>query len=172
MLPSIFGGNMFDDFFGNAFDRSFFGGDNTKAMMKTDVKEHDNCYQVEMDVPGFQKDDISVDLKDGYLTVSASKNMDKNENDQNGRYIRQERYAGSCSRTFYVGDLKPEDIKCKYDAGVLQLTIPKKDVSVIENQSRIAIEEANHMQNKRSRLPGQPGSFCAQCGSRTLKACF
>lgn len=140
MLPSIFGGNMFDDFFGNAFDRSFFGGDNTKAMMKTDVKEHDNCYQVEMDVPGFQKDDISVDLKDGYLTVSASKNMDKNENDQNGRYIRQERYAGSCSRTFYVGDLKPEDIKCKYDAGVLQLTIPKKDVSVIENQSRIAIE--------------------------------
>ena len=140
MLPSIFGGNMFDDFFGNAFDRSFFGGDSTRSLMKTDVKEQDSCYQVEIDVPGFQKEDISVDLKDGYLTVSASKNMDKGENDQDGRYIRQERYAGACSRTFYVGNLKPEEIKCKYEAGVLQLTIPKKDVAVIENQSRIAIE--------------------------------
>mgnify|MGYP000231489604 CR=1 FL=1 len=140
MLPSIFGGNMFDDFFGNAFDRNFFGGDAGKALMKTDVKEHDDCYQVEMDLPGFQKEDISVDLKNGYLTVNATKNMDKGENDQNGRYIRQERYAGSCSRTFYVGDLKPEEIKCKYDSGVLQLTIPKKDVAVIENPSRIAIE--------------------------------
>ena len=140
MLPSIFGGNMFDDFFGNAFDRNFFGGDAGKALMKTDVKEHDDCYQVEMDLPGFQKEDISVDLKNGYLPVNATKNMDKGENDQNGRYIRQERYAGSCSRTFYVGDLKPEEIKCKYDSGVLQLTIPKKDVAVIENPSRIAIE--------------------------------
>lgn len=140
MLPSIFGGNMFDDFFGNTFDRNFFGGDAGKALMKTDVKEHDDCYQVEMDLPGFQKEDISVDLKNGYLTVNATKNMDKGENDQNGCYIRQERYAGSCSRTFYVGDLKPEEIKCKYDSGVLQLTIPKKDVAVIENPSRIAIE--------------------------------
>ena len=112
MLPSIFGGNLFDEFFDDSFDRTFFGGRNPlygkreKNLMKTDVREVENHYEVDIDLPGFKKDEISVELQDGYLTVSASKGLDKDQKDKEGRYIRQERYSGTCSRTFYVGDLK------------------------------------------------------------------
>lgn len=146
MMPSIFGENLFDDFFDDTFEKGFFNGHDplygkyAKNLMKTDVKEGKDCYQVAIDLPGFQKDEIGVELKNGYLAVSASKGLDKDEEDKEGRFIRQERYAGACTRTFYVGDLNPEDIKCKYESGVLRLTIPKKDQTALEHQNRIAIE--------------------------------
>ncbi len=146
MLPSIFGENLFDEFFGNAFDdymkdtqRALYGK-HSKNLMKTDVKETDESYEVDIDLPGFQKDEVSLDLKNGYLTVSAAKGLDKDEEDKKGRYIRQERYAGSCSRSFYVGDIRPEDIKAKYEAGVLRLSVPKENTRKLPENSRILIE--------------------------------
>ncbi len=146
MLPSIFGENLFDEFFGNAFDdymkdtqRALYGK-HSKNLMKTDVKETEESYEVDIDLPGFQKDEVSLDLKNGYLTVSAAKGLDKDEEDKKGRYIRQERYAGSCSRSFYVGDIRPEDIKAKYEAGVLRLSVPKENTRKLPENSRILIE--------------------------------
>ena len=146
MLPSIFGENLFDEFFGNAFDdymkdtqRALYGK-HSKNLMKTDVKETDESYEVDIDLPGFQKDEVSLDLKNGYLTVSAAKGLDQDEEDKKGRYIRQERYAGSCSRSFYVGDIRPEDIKAKYEAGVLRLSVPKENTRKLPENSRILIE--------------------------------
>ncbi len=146
MLPSIFGENLFDEFFGNAFDdymkdtqRALYGK-HSKNLMKTDVKETDESYEVDIDLPGFKKDEVSLDLKNGYLTVSAAKGLDKDEEDKKGRYIRQERYAGSCSRSFYVGDIRPEDIKAKYEAGVLRLSVPKENTRKLPENSRILIE--------------------------------
>ena len=146
MLPSIFGENLFDEFFGNVFDdymkdtqRALYGK-HSKNLMKTDVKETDESYEVDIDLPGFQKDEVSLDLKNGYLTVSAAKGLDKDEEDKKGRYIRQERYAGSCSRSFYVGDIRPEDIKAKYEAGVLRLSVPKENTRKLPENSRILIE--------------------------------
>ena len=146
MLPSIFHENLFDDFFDNTFDRSFFGtsnplyGKHAKNLMKTDVKENETSYNLAIDLPGFKKDEVSVELKDGYLTVSAAKGLDKDEEDANGRFIRQERYAGACSRSFYVGDVRPEDVQCKYESGVLKLTLPKQPPKALETSTKIAIE--------------------------------
>ena len=110
MLPIIFGENLFDDFFGNDFgffpawnEHSPLYGKHAKNLMKTDVRETDECYELDVDLPGFQKDEIHVDLKDGYLTIRAAKGLDKDTQDKKGKYIRQERYAGACSRSFYVG---------------------------------------------------------------------
>ena len=145
MLPSMFGENLFDDFFDD-FDKDFFGGRSplygkrAKNLMKTDVKETKDCYKVAIDLPGFKKDEVKVELKDGYLTVSAAKGLDKDEEDKEGRYIRQERYAGACSRSFYVGDIRPEDISGKFEFGVLRLRIPKANAALPENPRRIAIE--------------------------------
>ena len=145
MLPSIFGENLFDEFF-NDFDRNFFPtrnplyGKHAKNLMKTDVKEHKDSYKIAIDLPGFKKDEVNVELKDGYLTVSAAKGLDKDEEDKDGRYIRQERYAGACSRSFYVGDIGSDEVKCKFEFGVLTLTIPKKDAKAIETSNRIMIE--------------------------------
>ena len=145
MLPSMFGENLFDDFFDD-FDKDFFGGRSplygkrAKNLMKTDVKETKDCYKVAIDLPGFKKDEVKVELKDGYLTVSAAKGLDKDEEDKDGRYIRQERYAGACSRSFYLGDLRPEDISGKFEFGVLRLRIPKANTALPENPRRIAIE--------------------------------
>ena len=119
LLPSIFGENLFDDdWMDFPFDTSFWGrrnplyGKNAKNMMKTDVKETDTSYEVDIDLPGFKKDEITAQLEDGYLTVSASKGLDKDEKDKEGRYIRQERYAGAMSRSFYVGsDVSQDEIK-------------------------------------------------------------
>ena len=120
MLPSIFRENLFDEFFGTPFDRAFSDteralyGKHAQNLMKTDVKETGDSYEVDVDLPGFHKEDVNVDLKNGYLTITASKGLDKDEKDKEGRFIRQERFAGSCSRSFYVGDVRPEEIKAKY----------------------------------------------------------
>ena len=131
MLPSIFGENLFDDFFDGAFERRFFDdsplyGKRGRNLMKTDVREHDGGYEVDIDLPGFKKDEIDVDLKDGYLTISASKGLDKDQKDKEGKYIRQERYAGAMSRSFYVGDIQPEQISAKYEDGILRISMPKE----------------------------------------------
>ena len=131
MLPSIFGENLFDDFFTDPFGMMPRGNDplydkHARNMMKTDVRELDNTYELDMDLPGFKKDEITVDLKNGYLTVQAAKGLDKDQQGHAGNYIRRERYAGVCSRSFYVGDtLRPEDIGAKYEDGILRLSVPK-----------------------------------------------
>ena len=117
MLPSIFGENLFDDWFDESFgmlpewgSRNPLYGKHAKNLMKTDVRETEDSYELDIDLPGFKKDEINVDLKDGYLTISAAKGLDKDEKDKKGKYIRQERYAGACSRSFYVGDVEPKDV--------------------------------------------------------------
>lgn len=145
-LPTVFGENLmdaFDDFdlfrgFGNV-DRALYGK-HAQNVMKTDVKETDDGYEVDVDLPGFKKDEINLDIKDGYLTVSAEKGLDKKEEDKKGRILRQERYAGVCSRSFYVGNVKPEDVKAKYESGVLSVVLPKVDQKKLASASKIAIE--------------------------------
>lgn len=147
MLPSIFGENLFDDFFDDDFmrfpvwsGRSPLYGKHAKNLMKTDVRETENAYEVDIDLPGFKKDEISVDLKDGYLTIRAAKGLDKDEKDKKGRYIRQERYAGACSRSFYVGDVESKDISAKYEDGILKLTLPKVEKKELPSSSSISIQ--------------------------------
>ena len=130
-----------------AFDRDFWGrknplyGKNAKNIMKTDIREHDEGYELDVDLPGFKKDEISVELDDGYLTISAAKGLDKDEQDKKGKYIRRERYAGAMQRSFYVGDaVTQEDIKAKFEDGILKLSIPKKDAKAVETKKTIAIE--------------------------------
>ena len=147
LMPSIFGENLFDDWMDFPFEREFFGkknplyGKHAKNMMKTDVRETENGYEVDIDLPGFKKDEINAKLENGYLTVSASKGLDKDEKDKEGKYIRQERYAGAMSRSFYVGEeLTQEDIKAKYENGILKLSLPKKEAKAVEQKRYIEIE--------------------------------
>ena len=146
MLPSLFGESLFDRFFDDSLEKEFFGthnplyGKHAKNLMKTDVKDVNDHYEVAVDLPGFQKDEVNVELENGYLTISAAKGLDKDQKDDEGHYIRQERYSGSCSRSFYVGDIQPEDIHAKYEVGILKLTLPKADQKAIEHQNRIAIQ--------------------------------
>ena len=146
MLPSIFGENLFDDFFDDNFGmypmwngRNPLYGKHAKNLMKTDVRETEDTYEVDVDLPGFKKDELSVELKDGYLTISAAKGLDKDEQDKKGKYIRQERYAGACSRSFYVGDVEPEEVSAKYEDGILKLTMPKQVKREQPKSSSIAI---------------------------------
>ena len=129
------------------FDDDFFGarnplyGKHARNMMKTDIRETDGSYELDIDLPGFKKDEIKAELKNGYLTVSAAKGLDKEEKNDKGEYIRRERYSGSMSRSFYVGDhLDEKDIKAKYEDGILKLSVPKKDMKEIEQNKYIAIE--------------------------------
>ena len=150
LMPSIFGEDLFDDFFGFPFDdkemkkaEKKLYGRRGKNLMKTDIKETDSAYELEMDLPGFKKDEIKVSLENGYLTISAARGLDQDEQEKNtGRYIRRERYGGSCERTFYVGeDLTQEDIKAEFKHGILKLTIPKKEEQpAVEDKKYIAIE--------------------------------
>ena len=135
MLPSIFGENLLDEFFDDPWEKSLFGTRNPLYG-----KETGDHYEVDIDLPGFQKDEISVELQNGYLTIQAAKGLDRDQKDQEGRYIRQERYSGTCSRSFYVGDVQPEEISAKYDSGILRLTLPRKDQQALPAQNRIAIE--------------------------------
>ena len=144
LLPSVFGENLFDemmnmnDFFG---DQSPLYGKHAKNLMKTDIREHESGYEVDIDLPGFKKDEINLQLDNGYLTVSAAKGLDKDEQAKDGTYIRKERYAGSCSRSFYVGEgVTEEDVHAKYEDGILKLAIPKKEDKIPEGKKDIAIE--------------------------------
>ena len=110
-------------------------------MMKTDVRETDNSYEVDIDLPGFKKDEISVELKDGYLTINAAKGLDKDQKDKDGSYIRRERYAGSMTRSFFVGNgITKEEVHAKYENGILMLSLPKKAAKAVENNHYISIE--------------------------------
>ena len=148
-MPSIFGENLFDDnWMDFPFDRDFWGrknplyGKNANKIMKTDIREHDGGYELDVDLPGFKKDEINVELENGYLTISAAKGLDKDEQDKKGKYIRRERYAGAMQRSFYVGDeVTQEDIKAKFEDGILRLSIPKKDAQAVETKKTIAIED-------------------------------
>ena len=147
MLPSIFKDDLFDGLMTLPFEDYFLGernplyGSNSKNMMKTDIKENDSEYEVNVDLPGFKKDELKLELKNGYLVITASKELDKDEEDKKGRYIRRERYAGSMSRSFYVGNaVNQEDIRAKYENGILSLCIPKKDPKQVSNNNYIAIE--------------------------------
>ena len=144
MMPSVFGRDIFDDFMdGFAFpdvSKELYGK-HAKNVMKTDVRELDNGYEIIVDLPGFKKDEIEVQLEDGYLTISTAKGLDKDETDKKGNYIRKERYSGSMSRSFYVGDgISEDDIHGKFENGILQLDVPKKEVKAVETKKRISIE--------------------------------
>ena len=148
MMPSIFGENLFDDFMEDfafpAFsdiDKKLYGK-HANNLMKTDVKETDTGYEVDIDLPGFKKDEITMRLEDGYLTINAAKGLDKEEKNEKGKFVRRERYAGNLSRSFYVGEnVKEEDIHPKYENGILSFSVPKKEGKAIEDKKRyIAIE--------------------------------
>ena len=152
MMPSIFGENLFDDFdswFSDPVEKRFFGkknplyGKHAKNLMKTDVRETKDSYEVDVDLPGFKKDEIKMELENGYLTISAAKGLDKDETDkETGKYIRRERYAGNMSRSFYVGkDITEKDIHGKYENGILMLDIPKKaPEKKVEEKKFVTIE--------------------------------
>ena len=143
MVPSIYGENMFDDFFGNGFfgahDALF--GKHARNLMKTDIRETDKTYELDIDLPGFKKDEIQVELENGYLTIRAEKGLNKDEQDKKGRYIRQERYAGAMSRSFYVGTaVTVEDMGAKFENGILQITVPKEPKKELPRKNTLAIE--------------------------------
>ena len=146
MMPSVFGRDIFDDFMdGFAFpdvSKELYGK-HAKNVMKTDVRELDNGYEIIVDLPGFKKDEIEVQLEDGYLTISAAKGLDKDEKEKDtGKYIRRERYAGACCRSFYVGEgVKQEDVKASFKNGILRITIPKEDKKTKEEKNYIMIGE-------------------------------
>ena len=148
MLPSIFGENLFDDFFADPFglvsagrtDEALYGK-HARNMMKTDVRETDGSYELDIDLPGFKKDEISVDLKNGYLTIGATKGLDKDEKGKDGKYIRRERYAGVMSRSFYVGNtVRPENIGAKYEDGILKLSVPKAVKKELPETTSVTID--------------------------------
>ena len=150
LMPSIFGEDMFDEFMrdfpffddGSKIEKKLYGR-HAKNMMKTDIKELEGGYELEMDLPGFTKDEITAELKDGYLTVSATKGLDKDEQEKKtGKYIRRERYAGACQRSFYVGeDVTEQDIKAEFKHGMLKLFVPKKEAKpAVETKKYVTIE--------------------------------
>ena len=153
MVPSIFGENLFDDFFDDFFDWPAYDkqmkdaqkklyGRRADNIMKTDVRDHDDHYEIDVDLPGFKKEELSLELTDGYLTIKAAKGLNKDEKEnKTGKYIRRERYMGSMTRSFYVGDtVTREDIKAEYKNGVLKLSVPKPDPNKkVEKTNYIAI---------------------------------
>ena len=147
MMPSIFGENLFDDFMDDFsfptlpdVDKELYGK-HAKNLMKTDVKETDDGYQVAVDLPGFKKDEIKIKLENGTLTINAAKGLDKDEKDKEGNYIRRERYAGECSRSFYVGDgLTENDIQARYEDGILKLSVPKQVAQPAPEKKYISIQ--------------------------------
>ena len=151
LMPSIFGEDLFDDFMGDfpfyddremkKMQKKLYGR-RGKNLMKTDVKETDTSYELEMDLPGFAKDEVQVSLENGMLTISAAKGVDKDEKEKaTGKYIRKERYAGACERSFYVGEeITEDDIKGEFKHGILKLHIAKRDAKSVEAKRCIAIE--------------------------------
>ena len=147
MLPSIFGENLFDDFFSDPFEmmmpqsRNPLYGKHAKNLMKTDVRETENSFEVDMDLPGFKKDEVNLELKDGYLSISAEKSLEKDKENKQGKMLRQERYSGVMQRSFYVGEhLTEEDVKASYESGVLHIKFPKKEALKAPEKKTILIE--------------------------------
>jgi HSP20 family molecular chaperone IbpA len=142
LMPSIFGETLLDDFWGFPMRDNYMRTANTNGLMQTDVEERDNGYEITMNLPGFKKEDVKGEIKDGYLTVTATTNTSNDEKDKDGKFIRRERYSGTCSRSFYVGDeVTQNDIKAKFTDGVLKLRVPKKDAKPeVEETKYIAIE--------------------------------
>ena len=135
------GVSLFDNMFDDMFRDPFFTSSNTTKLMKTDIQEKDDKYILDMDLPGYDKEDIKAQLKDGYLTISAQKNTSNEDKDEKGNYIRRERYCGKCSRSFYVGDsIKEEDIKASFNNGILELTFPKEVPQKEEEMKYITID--------------------------------
>ena len=150
LTPSIFEENFIDDLFGFPYMKEFddmsrgmerkLYGRKAARMMKTDIREKDDNYEVSIDLPGFKKEDITVELNDGYITISASKNLDRDE-DKKGKLIRQERYAGTLQRSFYVGEeVTQADISAKLEHGVLSINVPKKEAKKLPEKQTIMIE--------------------------------
>ena len=148
LTPKIFTDNVFDDWFDpfgmmkemNRVDRKLYGKHSNREMLM-DVKDHEDHYEVEIDLPGFRKEDISIELNDGYMTVSASKGLNEDDKDHKGKIVRQERYSGMMSRSFYVGeDITNEEVHAKFENGVLKLDIPKKEYEKIAHKNTIMIE--------------------------------
>ena len=150
MLPSVFTENLFDEMFDDMFNnmmpmvagrRNPLYGKHSKNLMKTDVRETESAYEMDVDLPGFKKEEVQVQLENGYLTISASKGLDRENEEKKGRYIRQERYMCQCSRSFYVGDsVRPEDVSAKFEDGILRVTLPKNTPKQLEAKNTIAIE--------------------------------
>ena len=147
MLPSIFGESLFDDWmdfpfrgFGADVDRKLYGK-NAARVMKTDLKEHDEGYELAIDLPGFKKDQINLELHNGYLTITAAKGLEQEDKDSRGRMVHQERYTGTMSRSYYLGShITEEDVKAKFEDGVLTLCFPKEDVKKLPERRTIQIE--------------------------------
>ena len=146
LMSGLFGEDLFDDLWGFPthelanIDKRLYGK-NARHLMETDVHETETDYELEMDLPGFKKDQINVKLEDGYMTISASKDHDQEKKDKHGKIIRQERYSGAMQRSFYVGEgVKVEDVKAKFEDGVLKLSIPKKELKALPGNNTIAIE--------------------------------
>lgn len=147
LTPRIFTENLFDDWMDefpfralDNVDRKLYGKHSGREML-TDIKEHEDHYEVLIDLPGFKKDEINIELNDGYLTITASKGLDENEEDKKGKIVRQERYAGVMQRSYYVGEeMTHEDIKAKFENGVLTLNVPKKEEQKKVENHTIMIE--------------------------------
>ena len=146
LMSGLFGEDLFDEFCGFPshelanIDKRLYGK-HARHMMETDVHETETDYELEMNLPGFKKDQINVKLEDGYMTISASKDHDQEKKDRHGKIIRQERYSGAMQRSFYVGEgVKVEDVKAKFEDGVLKLCIPKKELKELPANNTIAIE--------------------------------
>lgn len=152
MVPYMFHDALLDDWFQNDWDRDFdrmmqatdprhMFGKRSANVMKTDVRETENGYDVFVDLPGFKKEDVKLDLQNGYLTISANRSNDHDEKDNEGHYIRQERYTGSCARSFYVGEeIKPEDVKASFKDGILELSLPKAEAKKLPDKQPNQIE--------------------------------
>ena len=147
MLPSIFDENVFDDLFDQTMNMDMFGrrnplyGKHAKDLMKTDVRETEDSYVLDIDLPGFKKDELQVELENGYLTIRAEKGLDKDETDKKGRYIRQERYAGALSRSCYVGEgFTVDDMHAKFENGILQISVPKEAPKALPKKNVLSIE--------------------------------
>ena len=142
LMPSIFGENLFDDWMRFPTERQSNAGYRNAELMKTDIKDVDGNYELSMDLPGFHKEDVKIQLKEGYLTIQASRTENKDEKDKEGNYIRKERYSGSCQRSFYVGEgVKQEDLKAAFNNGILTVAVPKEAEKPAEEEKKyITIE--------------------------------
>ena len=143
LMPSIFGEDLFDDWMRFPVERETRNYTNRTAdLMKTDIKDKDGNYELSIDLPGFNKEDMKIQLKEGYLTIQAARTDNRDEKDENGKYVRRERYKGRCSRSFFVGKtIQQEDVHAKYENGVLKVTFPKEETKKeVEEKKCISIE--------------------------------